>query len=205
MNMRVCAYLCHYLVFDSHKYLSRHVALLQMTSDTIVVIAGLANSYSHYTATFEEYQLQVCVGRTACFCDHAHARLCNVMRVWFVASMSTSSDTKVHRPCTGHIRSMRTSKSIMHWLWHWLPSNRLLLVPRRWTCATTPFRSNLGWCWTTNHSAKTLVTSTWMCRRATYSAKLLWPRSGVPPLATTCSPAKRFSLSSNKTAMAVGP
>lgn len=31
----------------------------RLTPDTVVIIAGLSNSYSHYVTTFQEYQLQV--------------------------------------------------------------------------------------------------------------------------------------------------
>ena len=41
-----------------------------LTPDTTVVIAGLSNSYSHYTATYEEYQLQRYEGASTLYGPH---------------------------------------------------------------------------------------------------------------------------------------
>lgn len=42
----------------------------QLTADTRVVIAGLSNSYSHYVATYEEYQIQRYEGASTLYGPH---------------------------------------------------------------------------------------------------------------------------------------
>ena len=53
----------------------------QLTPDTKVVIAGLANSYSHYVATWEEFQIQRYEGASTLYGPHTldayrQVRLC---------------------------------------------------------------------------------------------------------------------------------
>jgi len=45
----------------------------QLTPDTVVVIAGLSNSYSHYVTTYQEYQMQRYEGASMLFGPHTLA------------------------------------------------------------------------------------------------------------------------------------